>query len=529
MKLAALDIGSNSIHMIVADAAAQDRAFQVIDREKDMVKLGGGCFQGGRLTETAMSAALKSLRKCAKLIERHGCEEVVATATSAVREAKNGGDFLDAVERETGIRVSVISGEEEARLIWLAVRSAVDLAARRALIVDIGGGSVEAIVGDAKGILLARALKLGVLRVRDEFGGRGALSKRDRRRLAERVEKLAGPTIEEARAADCKLCVGTSGTILQLAALARARSGNPLPEQVSNERVALAAIEDIVDWLCGMSEDERARVPGLDPHRADTIHLGGVVLVEILRLAKARDLVLCARALREGLILDYLERSSARVRDATTILDIRRRSLFELVRRCETSGRLFPHARHVARLALALFDQLGPLHELGPVERQLLEFGALVHDVGEHIAFERHERHSQYLVENADLRGFSRNEVALLGLIARYHRGGAPKRRHPGFGDLPKWQRRALKRLVAILRVADGLDRSHFQVVRSVAASIEERQVVLAVEARDDAELEIFTAKRKGRLFERVFGRTLELRALGSGNGSIDAASAGGR
>ncbi len=516
MKLAAIDIGSNSIHMIVADATEQDGAFQVIDREKDMVKLGAGCFRAGRLAPEATAAALQSLRKCAKLIERHGCEEVVATATSAVREAKNGGEFLDEVARQTGIRVRVISGEEEARLIWLAVRSAIDLAARRALIVDIGGGSVEAIVGDARDMLFARTLKLGVLRLRDLFGA-GALGRRERRKIAEHARKVAGAALEAARAADPELAVGTSGTALALAALARARAGKPLPEQVTNERVPAALLADTAEWLAAMPPGQRAQVPGLDPHRADTIHLGGIVLAELLRLARARELVLCGRALREGLILDALERSRARVGDVTAILDLRRRSLLELMRRCETSGRLVPHGRHVAALALSIFDQLAPLHGLGPVERQILEFAALVHDVGEHIAFERHERHTEYLVRNADLRGFAPEEVKLVALVARYHRGVSPKRRHPEFGALPRWWRRAVRRLAAILRIADGLDRSHFQVVRAVAASVERRRVVLSVDAAEDAELELFTAKRKGRLFERVFGRALEVRALGRG------------
>jgi exopolyphosphatase/guanosine-5'-triphosphate,3'-diphosphate pyrophosphatase len=261
-----------------------------------------------------------------------------------------------------------------------------------------------------------------------------------------------------------------------------------------------------------MPEAERAKVAGLDPHRIDTIHVGAVVLTELARLSGLREITLCGRALREGLILDFLEKSSARVRETGGATDIRRRSLLELVRRCETSGRLMPHARHVARLALSLFDQLGALHRLGPVERQTLEFSALVHDVGEQIAFERHERHTHYLVRNAELRGFTRDEVDLVALVARYHRGAGPKRRHPEFGRLGKRARRTVRQLAALLRLADGLDRSHFQIVRGLTASVDEKRIVVTVETAEDAELEIFTARRKGRLLERVFKRTLEIR-----------------
>jgi exopolyphosphatase/guanosine-5'-triphosphate,3'-diphosphate pyrophosphatase len=515
VKVAAIDIGSNSIHMIIAAVSPATHTFQVLDREKDMVKLGAGCFERGRLTDGAVAAGLRSLRKCAKLAERHGCEHVIATATSAVREAANGGELLDEIARQTGIEVRVISGEEEGRLIYLAVRGAIDLSRRRALIVDVGGGSVEAIVGDARGLLFAQVMKLGVLRLRDRFARRDPLGKRDRRRIEEHVRELATPVIERAKGIGFDVAVGTSGTVLALGQGARARVGKPLPEQTTGERLALGDLKEYVDWLVSASEAERRAVPGLDPHRADTIHVGGVLLCELLRLAGVRELVLCAPALREGLIADWLERRSGVAAEEAAGADLRHRSVLELVRRCDISGRLAVHARHVARLALSIFDQLRPLHGLGPVERQVLEFAALLHDVGELIAFERHERHTHYLVRNADLRGFSREEVELVALVARYHRGGAPKRRHPEFGRLEKPERRAVRRLAAILRLADGLDRSHFQAVRGVVVEPGGGRVVVTVDAAEDAELELFTARRKGTFFERVFRSSLAVRVKG--------------
>ncbi|MGH7293728.1 MAG: Ppx/GppA family phosphatase, partial [Polyangiaceae bacterium] len=308
MKLAALDLGSNSIHMVIADASPAGETFQVIDREKDMVKLGAGCFEGGRLTEDALAAGMRSLRKCAKLIERHGCEEVLAAATSAIREAKNGGKFLRDVTRQTGIAVRVISGEEEARLIYLAVRSVIDLAARRALILDIGGGSVEVIVGDAQSLLSSRVLKLGVLRLRDRFARRsGPLERRERKRLEDHIGEIAAPALKKVKQAEFDLAIGTSGTILALAAGARALAGKPVQDALSltNERLARADLERLVDWLCAQPESERGKLAGVDPSRADTIHVGGVLLLELMKGAGLREIVLCSRALREGLILDY--------------------------------------------------------------------------------------------------------------------------------------------------------------------------------------------------------------------------------
>jgi exopolyphosphatase / guanosine-5'-triphosphate,3'-diphosphate pyrophosphatase len=514
VKVAAIDIGSNSIHMVIADITP-DHAFTVIDREKDMVKLGAGCFAGGRLSEQAFAAGLRSLRKMRKLCERHRVDDLVATATSAVREAANGGEFLAEVERQTGIPVELIPGDEEARLIYLAVRSAIDLSARKALIIDIGGGSVEAIVGGARDLAFAGSMKLGVQRLRDRVVEAGdPLDKAARKKLEQSIRNEAEPVLRQARDLGFDVVVGTSGTIQALGLLALRKSGKSFEETANNVPVAASDIAAVNADLADLDTKGRAAHPGVDPQRADTIHLGGILVETLLDLAGAKEIILCNRALREGLILDYLERNIERVHRREKVPDIRRRSILELLARTQPEERMRRHHQHVARLALALFDQLRPLHRLGPPARQLLEYAALVHDAGTQIAFERHERHSFYLIRNADLRGFTPAEIEAIALLARYHRGPSPKRRHLVYGALPKEERRTIKRLAAILRVADGLDRSHFQTVRGVKVEVRRGKVTIGVEASEDAELEIFTAQRKGRLFEIVFDRRLEISHL---------------
>jgi exopolyphosphatase/guanosine-5'-triphosphate,3'-diphosphate pyrophosphatase len=516
VKVAAIDIGSNSIHMLIADVVA-DRDFTVIDREKDMVKLGAGCFAGGRLRDEAIAAGLHSLRKMKKLCERHRADEIVATATSAVREAANGGSFLDEIERQTGIHVDVVNGEEEGRVIYLAVRSAIDLSRKRALILDIGGGSVEAIVGGARDLASARVMKLGVQRLRDRMLAAGAtdpLSRKDRKRLEDMVRDEAEPVLKRARDMGYEQVVGTSGTILALGAAVLARRGGVAFESPNNVPVRRADLAPLVRELAELDAAGRAKAAGIDPRRADTIHLGGILLEGLLDLAKADEIVLCNRALREGLIIDYIERNTARVERRVRVPDLRRRSLLELLARSGADERVTRHHHHVARLALSLFDQTPELHGLGLGERRLLEHAALVHDVGGQIAFERHERHSYYLIRNADLRGFTQQEIDLIALIARYHRGPAPRRRQREYGALRKRERRVVKRLAALLRVADGLDRSHFQVVRGVRVQVGDEKVRIGVEAVEDAELEVFTAARKGAFFERVFRRALDVAIL---------------
>ena len=514
MKVAAIDIGSNSIHMVIAEVGAE-HTFSVIDREKDMVKLGAGCFNQGRLSDQAIAAGLHSLRKMRKLCERHRVDDIVATATSAVREAANGGEFLGEVERQTGVPVAVINGEEEGRIIYLAVRSAIDLAHRRALIIDIGGGSVEAIVGDARSFSSANVMKLGVQRLRDRFAEAGdPLPKKERHRLEAMIRDEAEPIFRQANDLGFDVVVGTSGTILALGSIVLHRRGVKPAESPNNVTVKLSELVELNRDLAELDAAGRARLPHMPPERVDTIHLGGVLLEELMKLAHKDELVLCNRALREGLILDYLDRNVARVSRRDKIPDIRRRSLLELLDRSGADDRVKRHHNHVARLALSLFDQLRGLHKLGLPERALLEFAALVHDVGGQIAFERHERHSYYLIKNADLRGFTPLEIDLIACIARYHRGPTPKKRHREVAELSKRDRLVVKRLAGILRVADGFDRSHFQSVRGLKVTVGREVVQIGAEATDDAELEIFTARRKGSLFERVFERRLDITHL---------------
>jgi exopolyphosphatase/guanosine-5'-triphosphate,3'-diphosphate pyrophosphatase len=250
----------------------------------------------------------------------------------------------------------------------------------------------------------------------------------------------------------------------------------------------------------------RARVPGIDQKRAETIHLGGLLLEAILQRLKADRVVLCARALREGLILDHLERLQCRLGPAIDEPDLRMRSVLELASRLDPQPTQRAHAEKVRRFALRIFDATTSLHRLPPAARRTLELAAILHDIGQHIRYERHERHAHYLIRNADLPGFARDEVEVLALVCRYHRGPRPKKRHPEYGALRKRDRDLVRRLAAILRIADGLDRSHFQVVEDIDCAVEEGRLVIRVAAREDAELELWAARRKRALFERVFG-----------------------
>lgn len=513
MRLAAIDIGTNSIHMIVV-SVRPDLSFEIIDREKDMVRLGAGGLDGRGLTPTAMAAALQTLAKFRRLADSHKVDEIVAAATSATREADNGGDFIAEADRLTGIHIRVISGTEEARLIHLAAGYGVDIGGSTAVVIDIGGGSVEVTLGTATHLVLGRSFKTGVIRLTERFVKSDPLSGRDERRLVKHLNREMGEYLDQLASRGFDRVIGTSGTILSLGALASADGGAPI-EELRNRRVGAKALRKLRKRLTGLALEERLAVPGLDPRRADLSVAGSVLVDTILRRLGADEITLCDLALREGLVLDYIHRNTARIRKVDRYPDVRRRSVVELAERC----RYWPeHAQQVAKLALAIFDQTRSVHGLGDRERDWLEYGALLHDIGVHISYERHHRHSYYLIKNGDLRGFDPEEIEVIALLARYHRQATPKKSHEGYGDLAGPRRKAVKALAAMLRLAEGLDRSHSQALAGIDLYPRGNDYLARLRTAGDAELELWAAHRHVAPLEAVLGRPVRFEVAAGGD-----------
>ena len=522
MRIAAIDIGTNSIHMIVVQVR-QDLSFEVIDREKDMVRLGAGGLDGRSLTPTAMSAALQTMSKFKRIADSHKVDEIVAAATSATREAENGGDFIAEVDRQTGIRITVISGTEEARLIHLAAGYGVDIGGTTAVVVDIGGGSVEITLGTAMHLTLGRSFKVGVIRLTERFVKSDPLSGGDERRLTKHLNKELGSYIDQIVARGFDRVIGTSGTILSLGLMASTEGGK-VPEDLRNRRVSAKALHRLRKHLVESDIEERLATPGMDPRRADLSVAGSVLFDTIVRRLGADGFTLCDLALREGLVLDYIRRNSARIRKVERYPDVRRRSIVELGERC---GYWSEHAQQVARLALNIFDQTRSVHGLGDREREWLEYGALLHDVGVHISYERHHRHSYYLIKNGDLRGFDPDEIEVIALIARYHRQATPKKAHDGYGDLRGAQRRTVKALSAMVRLAEGLDRSHAQALEGIDLYPRGDDYLARLRATGDAELEVWAAHRHVAPLEGLLGKPIRFEVAGTA--SKDRAATDGR
>jgi exopolyphosphatase/guanosine-5'-triphosphate,3'-diphosphate pyrophosphatase len=511
MRLAAIDLGTNSVHMIVVEVRP-DLSFDVIDREKEMVRLGAGGLEGRRITDSASASALAALGRFRRIADSHKVDDILAAATSACREASNGPEFLDAVVRETGIRARVISGTEEARLIHLAARYGVDADRRSIVVIDIGGGSVEVTSGATDRPDLSRSFKLGVIRLTERFVTSDPLSGGDERRLVQHVTRTCGAFLGQIVEAGFDRVVGTSGTILSLGTMASHSAEGHAPEAIRNLRVDVEEIHRVRKRLTSLPLAERLQLPSLEPRRADIAVAGAVLLDTLLRRLGAKELTLCDLALREGIVLDYIHRNRPHIAQVDAVPDVRRRSVLELAERCRV---VMPHAQQVARVAVSLFDQTQAFHGLGPREREWLEHAAVLHDAGVHISYEGHHRHSQYLILHGDLRGFEPEEVRVIALVARYHRRGVPKKSDAMLADLPRRLRRTVRALAALLRLAEALDRSHAQSVAGVILEDRGRDVLLAIRAGGDVELEVWAASRQVGPVEKLTGKpvTVEVRA----------------
>lgn len=508
MRIAALDLGSNSFHLLIVEARP-DGTFDPLVREKEMLRLGDTVARTGRIDADLADRALEALRRFGALADSLGVDERVALATSALREAENGAELVDRIEAEAGFPVEVISGAREARLIFGAVRASVLIDPGPALALDLGGGSLEVMVGDRARLSLAESLKLGVARLTAELVHEDPLSAADLGRLHHRVEETLGPLIEEVTQLGPRMLVGSSGTLCALARMAAAARTGTVPTTVNQLTVRLGDLQVVHEQLLSLPAAERQRLPGLEARRVDLAPTGSVVLLAIMDMFGFDRLTTSEWALREGIVIEAIgAHDPADWTDDTH--GMRMASVLDLCRRC---GWQETHATQVARLAIDLFDQTLPLHGLGPEDRELLNYGALLHDIGEHVAVEGHDRHTAYLIENGRLRGFSPEGINILSCLGRFHRRGSPKASFPAFSCLSGKARDRATRLTALLRVADALDRAHAGSVEGIDVELLADRVRLRALSHGDIELERWGLRRKRGLFEEVFARRLEVSA----------------
>lgn len=523
MRIAALDVGSNSFHLIVVQVTTGGH-FEVLDRAKEMVRLGESSLRTGIIPPEVFRRGLDALASLCSLAERHQPDALIAVATSAVREAQNGGEFVRAARDEVGVDIQVVRGQEEARLIYLGARGTLDLDGRRAVLFDLGGGSLEVILADSRECYFTDSVKLGVIRLTEEWAPSDPPTTRELVALRTRVRRTLEPVIARVRSMGFDFAAVSSGTALALAAMIRSdRGGKGGDHGDDPATLTVESLAEIEQKLAGLTLNQRARLPGLDARRADTILAGAIVLRTALELCGAEEATVCEASLREGIVADYIATHRPGMLLVEEFPDLRRRSVMELCRRCQFDE---AHAQHVARLALSLFDQTRELHESRSVDEndgELLEFAALLHDVGFYISPSGHHRHSQYLIQTHDMVGFSQAEVDVMAFVARYHRKAEPpgkktkklakaaRLRQRPFRELSRRSRRRVRFLAGLLRLADALDRTHSRLVRAVRCQIRRKSIELRIEVDGDPELELWAARRKGDLLESLTERTLRL------------------
>lgn len=500
-RLAAIDIGSNSIHMVVAEASPAG-GYRLLGREREMVRLGKSGLGEGTLSEAAMRDGLEALQKMTTIARLKGAERVVAVATSAVRESANGADFLAHVKALTGLDVQLLTGLEEGRLIYRAVREVVDLGPGTAIIIDVGGGSTEWITTRAGELDQVVSLALGSLRCAADLKG-DPPTDASVERLRRKIQKRLAESVP--RAAVDRL-IATSGTAVACADLVDHFAGRPWKDAVGGREVRVRDLAQLVERLRPLRRRQIADLPPVGGPRSDSLLAGAILLLELFAHAGVDRFQVSDRALREGLVLAALGQP---IPAAAAPEDLRRRQVLQLAERTES---VYRHNLQSARLAVRLFDITASLHGLGAREREWLEYAALLHDIGYSIHYQGHHKHAYYLITNAVLDAFDQREIEIIAHVARYHRGAVPKPEHSTLAPLKPWQKRTIRKLAALLRVADALDRTHASRVDELYCSIRGRKVTLEVLSRYSVDLELEAARAHGRFFERVFDCSLRLR-----------------
>lgn len=512
-KIAAIDIGSNSFHIVVVEILQELQSFKVLDRLRETVRLGTFCEPNNELTELDMKKGLETLQRFKKLAEGYQVGEIFACATSAVRESVNGKEWLLKIKRELGIDAHIVSGIEEARLIYLGVLSTMELQGRKLCIADIGGGSTELIVGDEQFIYHLSSTKVGAVRLTEK----DLKDETDLQAKIEFMEKhieglLFTKLLQIEESGGFNLLVGTSGTIQALANIDYRMHNFVDSENIPNLNqytISYSSICSILEKMISIPKDKRASTFDISKNRAEIVLAGTIILRFLMNKLKVQEITYCDRALREGLIVDKLLQKGI-IKDRLKYQQsVRERSVFELAEKYHFSKE---HALQVERLGTRIFYQTkGILHSYGEKEKELLEAAAILHDIGTLVTHNDHHKHSYYLIRHSGLLGFNDEEVEIIANIARYHRQSNPKDNHSNFQNLPREHKKLVKELSSFLRIAEGLDKGHKCAIKDIEISFSSNKKKLKCKIISnivgyDCSLEKWSAVGKSKDFKKEFG-----------------------
>lgn len=504
-RLAAIDIGSNSIKLAIIEAAASD-SFTVILQERERVRLGQDTLKNKMLSDEAIARSAEAIAKFRAIAENRGVENIIAVATASVREAVNSSVFINQIEEKTGVRVEVLSSIEEARLIGLAVVQQKSVQTGSLLNIDIGGGSTELslmIDGVPEELF---SMKLGAVGLTEKFALSNPPKEREIKALRAEINAALERPVRELKKRKWQITTGTSGTILNLASLLNFQTTETMDKSAELQFKRLVGINQM---LARITTEERGKLPDISPQRAEVIVSGGQILEGVMRALKIETLQPCSFALREGVIIDYLrEIETESLPPVPDVEDANLRGIFALARRF---GYEEKHALQVAFLAEKIFDALALSYNLQRHERTLLSVAALLHDIGYHISSESHHKHTLYLIKHSEITGFSETEKLIIGNVARYYRGSLPKEKHTDFMALSEKDRQIVWKLGGILRLADALDRTYENRVKDLAFTKTREGLHLEIFSPNSCETELQTAEQKKDMFETAFNVKLKI------------------
>jgi exopolyphosphatase / guanosine-5'-triphosphate,3'-diphosphate pyrophosphatase len=507
-----IDIGTNSVRLLVV-RLNPNHSYTILTRQKQQVRLGEGEFEEDVIQADAADRLVVVCKRFSDLARTFATDEFVAVATSAMREAANQGEILHLLRQETQVDVRVISGQEEARLIYLGVASGVHIEDRQTFFIDIGGGSTEIAVGNDRTYHYLESFRLGAIRLSNLYfpaANTGPVPADQYKRVQHHIRDTLIHSTKKIRAMKPALAVGSSGTIMNLAEIAQ----KTLHPNGSSDATVLTArdLQKVIELLCSLSLEQRRKVPGMNPERADIIIAGAAILESFLKELGLESVTTTGRGLQDGLLVDYLSRM-----DAFPLLgelSPRQRSVLQLGRSCGINE---VHARTVTSLVLELFDsaRVLHLHNFGDYERELLEYATFLHDIGSFISYTNHQAHSYYIIKNSELLGFDQKEIAFMANIARFHRKKAPRKKDPEIMELESRERDALRILTTFIRLSESLDRSHTALIHHVRFSrVGNGSVHLEVVARGDCQLEIWGVEAEKKAFEKIFGKQLVIERI---------------
>lgn len=504
-----IDIGTNSIRLLLV-RVHRNQSFNVLSQRKEVVRLGEGEFETGELQREPMQRAVLVCRMFREMAESFGVKEIIAVATSATRDARNQRKFLRTLKREAGLDVKVVSGLEEGRLIYLGVASGIKID-ELAFFIDIGGGSTEVIVGGQHEYEYVDSLSLGAIRLTNQFleNHKGPVSQEMYSRIQNYIRDSAIRAIQELKKYNLSMAVGSSGTIENLADIAiLAATGR---RRTMDDAMTHKQLRKVVRMLCSLPLEERRKVPGINPDRADIIIAGAAIIDTMMGELELDSIRISERGLRDGLLVEYLTTQSGVY---PVEASFRAQSIVRLGR---ALGFDEEHGRHIADLSLQLFDSSREhkLHKLGSHERELLEYSSLLHDVGVSLSYSNHQAHSYYFIRNAELLGFNENEISIMAATTLFHRKRFPKKKHPEYAALGKKARRTVRYLSVFLGIAESLDRSHQQLVREVFLEPKgKKKALLTLFSSHEIPLEMWGVEYHRSAFKKVFDRKLKVRRV---------------